>query len=154
MNEPAFNREFLVKVRETARSIECEKSAKIVERYWKVAYMKRSSPQKLQELCLFREEGRGGGGGMRGSCRGCACPQQSRNTRNGGFNNTAWAVCPNPAEWEKLFRFSRLSSKLRPRWVIGSTNRWTVDPKKRDECATKSVFRSIEQTKVCRHAGQ
>jgi hypothetical protein len=115
--------------------------------------MKSNSPQKLQKLYLFRVEG-GGGGGMRGGRKECLCARQSRNTRNGEFRNTSCAAYLDQAEGRKVFRLYRLSSKLLPRRLIGSVNRWTVGSKRRDLCAAKSLRRSIDQTKRCRHACQ
>src|ERR1700722_2021884 len=106
--------------------------------------MRRNSFQKLREL--------GGGGGMRGGSRECLCARQSCNTRNGKFSHTACAANLDQAGGRKVFRLYRLSSKLEPRWAIGSINRWTVGFKERDLCAAKSVRRCIEQSKRGRHA--
>jgi hypothetical protein len=114
--------------------------------------MSRNRSQTLRELHHFWEEGGGGGSGMRAGRRECLCARQSRNTRNGEFRNTACALYLNQMEGRKNFHLCRLNSKLPPRWVIGSVNRRTVGSKGRDLCAAKSLRRSIDQTKWCRHA--
>jgi hypothetical protein len=150
MNEPAFDHEFLVTTRETARSIERKKSAMIAERYWKAAYMSRNSSHKLQELYHFREEG--DSGGMRGGRRGCRCPQQSRNTPNGVFNNAGFSVCSNQGEERKVFRRCRLSSKLEPCCLKEAKNQWVASPKARNAGAVNPLRPSIQSRGGPSHA--
>lgn len=115
--------------------------------------MKRNNgSQKLWELVLFREEGRGCGRAMRGGRMECARAWQSRSSRDGAVSNAACAAYVNQVEVRKNFRYCRLSSKLEPRQVIGSINRWIARFEGRDSCAVTLVRRSIEHATGCRHA--
>ena len=106
--------------------------------------MSRNSSQKLRDLNHFREEGGGGGDGIRGGRRECLCARQTRNTRNGEFSNTACAVYLNQAEGKKNYHTCGLSSKLDPRRLKGAKNQWVASLKARNACAVNPLRQSIQ----------